>query len=71
MSLSSLPSRVCLLSFIVFLLSLSHAMALPLPLTPRQDGGTWEGAPLEIGHEFTVSSEADTLGMEIARLIPK
>ena len=60
MSLKSHSSLICLLNFIVFLLTLNHAMALPLPLTPRQE--EFPGLPLEIGHEFKVSTETDTLG---------
>ena len=68
MSPKAHSSRFCLLNFIVFLLSLSHAMALPRPLTPRQD--EFAGVPLEIGHEFVVSEEADTFGLDPAGLIP-
>ena len=71
MSLKSHAARICLLNFIILLLGLSHAMALPLPLIPRQDDGLFKGVPLEIGHEFVVSTEAETLGLDIPQLIPK
>lgn len=72
MSLRPHPSRICLLHFMVFLLSLSYTIALPLPLTPRQDGDTYQGYDsVELVHEFEVSTKAETLGMELDSIIPK